>query len=67
MIIVLKPFRNPAWKGEKVHKGGSVYTKERIVDSKIRRKRGVREIGREEEGVNLSDFLGIGVICDILH
>jgi hypothetical protein len=64
---VLKPFRNPAWKGEKVHKEGSVYTKERMVDSKIRRKQGVREIGREVEGVKVSDFLGIGVICDKFH
>jgi hypothetical protein len=27
----------------------------------------VREIGREEEGVNVSDFFGMGVICDIFH
>ena len=41
--------------------------KERSNDSKIRRKQGVREIGREDEGVNASDFLGMGVIWEIFH
>jgi hypothetical protein len=41
--------------------------KERRMDSKIRRKHGVREIGREEEGVKVSDFFGMGVIWEVFH
>lgn len=41
--------------------------KERRVDSKIRRRQGVREMGREEEGVKESDFFGIGVIWETFH
>jgi hypothetical protein len=41
--------------------------KERSNDSKMRRRHGVREIGREEEGVKESDFLGMGVIWEIFQ
>lgn len=40
---------------------------DKSMDSKIRRRQGVRDIGREEEGVKESDFLGIGVICEIFQ
>jgi hypothetical protein len=36
--------------------------KESIRDSKIRRRHGVKEMGREEDGVKESIFLGMGVI-----
>ena len=36
--------------------------KERRRDSNTRRKQGVSEMGREEDGVKESDFLGMGVI-----
>ena len=33
----------------------------------MRRRQGVREIGREVDGEKESDFLGMGVIWDVFH
>lgn len=41
--------------------------KESRRDSKTRRRQGVREMERKEEGVNESDFFGMGVIWEMFH